>query len=88
MDGARFDDLTRRLAQRSSRRSVLRGLAGVLAGGLAGARLTDAHAQRAPRQPDGAPCTRATDCASFICADGVCCNRSCPGQCESCATGA
>ncbi|MGH2533099.1 MAG: hypothetical protein ACRDJW_12445 [Thermomicrobiales bacterium] len=88
MDGTRFDDLTRSLARATSRRSLLRGLAGALAGGLTGARLDDAAAQRAPRQANGAPCTRATDCASFHCVDGVCCNTACTGQCESCATGA
>lgn len=33
----------------------------------------------------GTPCTTAAQCGSGgVCAGGVCCNRACDGQCESC----
>ncbi|MGH2559311.1 MAG: hypothetical protein ACRDJH_09620 [Thermomicrobiales bacterium] len=82
MDGKRFDDLSRALAQGRTRRGVLKGLAaGVAAGVAALTRRGDAAAQRLP---NGAACRRATQCASFQCADGVCCTTSCTGQCEAC----
>lgn len=36
------------------------------------------------RLPNGAPCTSRTQCRSFICVDGVCCNAGCTGVCQSC----
>jgi hypothetical protein len=33
----------------------------------------------------GANCTKAAECASGFCADGVCCNVACGGGCVSCA---
>lgn len=33
----------------------------------------------------GDTCTLGTECATGVCADGVCCNVACDGQCESCA---
>lgn len=44
MDGSRFDQLTKTLAQGTSRRRVLQGLAGAIAGALAGGRLADSQA--------------------------------------------
>ena len=32
----------------------------------------------------GTPCTGAVDCHSGICADGLCCNTACTGQCQAC----
>ncbi len=32
----------------------------------------------------GIPCTTGADCKSGYCADGVCCDSSCAGQCEAC----
>jgi hypothetical protein len=72
----RFDNLTRTLARGTSRRTLLRGLAAALAGSLTGVHLADASAQRAARQSNGAPCTRAGDCASLFCVDGVCCDNA------------
>ena len=34
--------------------------------------------------PDGAGCEQNTDCASDVCAQGVCCNDACDGLCERC----
>ena len=34
----------------------------------------------------GDTCSTGTECASAVCADGVCCNVVCNGQCESCST--
>jgi hypothetical protein len=34
----------------------------------------------------GDTCSTSTECATGVCADGVCCNIACSGQCESCAT--
>jgi hypothetical protein len=33
---------------------------------------------------NGESCSTASDCASNVCADGVCCDVGCDGQCESC----
>ncbi len=38
-------------------------------------------------QDNGAACTVGGDCKSTVCADGVCCDRACDGQCEACGTG-
>jgi len=35
-------------------------------------------------KPRGAVCTKAADCASGFCADGVCCNVTCQGACVAC----
>src|SRR4051794_16484738 len=35
-------------------------------------------------QPLGSACARADQCASNVCADGVCCATSCAGTCMSC----
>ena len=34
----------------------------------------------------GDTCSIGAECASTVCADGVCCNVACDGQCESCST--
>lgn len=34
--------------------------------------------------PDGVPCEGAADCTGGFCVDGVCCDSSCEGACESC----
>lgn len=36
-------------------------------------------------KPLGDVCTSAGECESGFCADGVCCNTACGGQCEACA---
>src|SRR4051812_12676609 len=43
----------------------------------------DASGDGGPRLA-GSPCASADQCASNICADGVCCATSCPGTCVSC----
>ncbi|MGH2532457.1 MAG: hypothetical protein ACRDJW_09135 [Thermomicrobiales bacterium] len=82
MDDHRFDDLTRRLADATSRRTLVKSVSSVLLSGVA------AHVRRgtaiAQRLPNGSTCTRATQCASLKCVDGVCCNSNCTGQCEAC----
>ncbi len=35
-------------------------------------------------KPIAATCTTNAECTSGFCADGVCCNTSCTGQCEAC----
>jgi hypothetical protein len=34
--------------------------------------------------PNGSECTSGEQCESSFCADGVCCDAACDGQCESC----
>ncbi len=36
------------------------------------------------RRPPGSMCTTDADCATGHCADGVCCDTACNGQCEAC----
>jgi len=36
-------------------------------------------------KPPGATCTAGNECASMICAQGVCCKTACAGACKSCA---
>jgi hypothetical protein len=33
---------------------------------------------------DGAACAKAVECTSGFCADGLCCDTACTGQCEAC----
>jgi hypothetical protein len=40
-----------------------------------------------PRRNDGVACSRAAQCASGFCVDGVCCESACDGQCEACGNG-
>jgi|GEM_PF-5877817 hypothetical protein len=35
--------------------------------------------------PPGATCSKAAECASNNCSDGVCCDLACTGSCQSCA---
>jgi len=37
-----------------------------------------------PKASNGTACTNGRECTSGLCADGVCCNTLCAGQCESC----
>jgi hypothetical protein len=36
------------------------------------------------KKPGAAPCTSGRECAMGFCVDGVCCDRTCQGQCEAC----
>ncbi|MFO0569349.1 MAG: hypothetical protein U0263_27065 [Polyangiaceae bacterium] len=38
-----------------------------------------------PGAKNGATCKQSSDCASAHCADGVCCDSDCAGECRSCA---
>lgn len=40
--------------------------------------------QCVPKYQLGTACTNYTQCLSGYCADGVCCNESCSGQCDAC----
>lgn len=37
------------------------------------------------KKPPGAACANATQCVAAFCEQGVCCNRTCAGACESCS---
>ncbi len=39
----------------------------------------------APKKALASACTAGRECASDFCVEGVCCNATCDGQCESCA---
>jgi hypothetical protein len=57
----------------------------VAAGGVADASSTLlGSAEIFAFMPNGSACTLAYDCASGICADGVCCATACPSQCQAC----
>jgi hypothetical protein len=83
MDGPVFDDLSRAVARAGTRRALLKGAIVGLAGSLAG-RVRAVSAARVRNQPNGTPCSVATECASFFCIDGFCCDSPCSGQCEAC----
>jgi hypothetical protein len=38
----------------------------------------------APKRANGESCLAGGDCVSNLCADGVCCNAPCQGQCQTC----
>ncbi len=63
------------------------GAGGVDDGGIGGTTARDAAADTVdafvPRLL-GAACVTGADCASSFCADGVCCDARCNGQCETC----
>jgi hypothetical protein len=73
MDGQRFDELTRRLAEGAPRRSVLKGIAGG-ALGLLGARTLGIRSAAGQQcVAPGAACQRNRDCCEGRCSDqGVC----------------
>ena len=37
-----------------------------------------------PKKADGVACTASNQCGNGNCADGVCCNQACNGQCQAC----
>jgi hypothetical protein len=37
-----------------------------------------------PKLDDGETCSNGSQCNSNLCVDGVCCDKSCDGQCEAC----
>ncbi len=39
------------------------------------------------KKSNAASCGTAGECASGVCAAGICCDRACDGECESCGTG-
>lgn len=82
MDSTRFDEVAKRLATSRSRRTVLRGLGRGMAAGAIGAfavtRLQPASAAPAAR-PEGHPCE-----GNQVCADGLVCVASGPGQSKRC----
>lgn len=45
----------------------------------------DAGGSCVPKLGDGVACAEAHECTSGFCNDGVCCNRSCAGSCETCS---
>ena len=58
------------------------------AGALDADLTVDVAAADVPLKARGAQCQSRDECASTFCADGVCCDSACTGQCESCAESA
>ncbi len=57
----------------------------VAAGSYVIGNVTSAHAVAATFSKDlGTACGGASECHSGVCADGVCCNAACGGQCQAC----
>ncbi len=60
----------------------------IVAGGANGKILSDANTITATDvftlQPQGAACQGAGECATRFCADGVCCQTACDGECQAC----
>src|SRR5690349_4313284 len=80
MDGSRFDDFARRVAEPGSRRGFLRTLAGLALGGAAAARAAAVEAARPGGL--GAGCTTDRDCRTRFCGPGGTC--ACPPGREAC----
>jgi len=80
MDHQRFDDLTRRFAQRHSRRRLLRG---VLGGAVAGALV---HAGTGSTAAQSTCAEGQLDCDG-VCVDGCCDNANCGACGNVCADG-
>ena len=59
--------------------------AGGAGGGGGGAGAAGSPAVTTPKSALASPCTSADECMSGYCADGVCCDSPCDGQCLSCA---
>ncbi len=38
-----------------------------------------------PKQANGSSCKNAFECLSGVCEEGFCCDKACPGECQSCA---
>jgi len=68
-------------ARRNHTATALPGDRVLVAGGLPSTSSAELYD---PLLADGSACTAGTECSSTNCADGVCCNVSCAGQCEAC----
>lgn len=56
----------------------------VFGGSGSGGYSSTAEIWSVPTAPLGTACTRADDCASLRCVDGVCCDSPCDGSCSAC----
>jgi Dickkopf N-terminal cysteine-rich region len=62
------------------------GAAGAHATGGSGGARDGGISQDGPGpSTNGTPCTAGSGCMSGLCVDGVCCNDTCTGQCQSCS---
>lgn len=57
----------------------------LVSGGLDGQGDVLASSETLSRLPLGAACLMAVECSSAICSEGLCCDGSCQGSCESCS---
>jgi len=60
-----------------------RGTSPLAGGDMAGSQPTDDLGP--PLKQLGEACTTGAECSTAVCADNVCCNRACGGQCEACS---
>jgi hypothetical protein len=87
MDGSRFDDLTRFMAETPSRRTVVKTLVGAVAGSLLGLRGESARADNLCKPSGSKPqskCTKNAQCCSGACCGGQCTDLGTMANCGAC----
>jgi len=90
MDPRAFDELSKRLAEKTSRGRALKVFGGALVGGLFGAREAHANPPQKHCKFQGYNCGDNTECCSLNCCNRTCCGNGqtcCGGQCVQCPSG-
>ena len=90
MDSRAFDELSRKLAEKTSRGRALKLFGGALVGTLAGAGSASAHPPEKHCKYARYSCQRNIDCCSNNCCNRICCDDGqtcCGGECITCPAG-
>jgi hypothetical protein len=90
MDPRAFDELSKRLAEKTSRGKALKVFGGALVGGLFSAGAAHANPPQKHCKFQGYNCGDNTECCSLNCCNRTCCGNGqtcCGGQCVQCPSG-